>query len=122
MAAASSSPTSAAEFGQLDPHTPVSSRGRKGRTSNGKENSRSESLHRRIFGTWSRSRSVPRTSDTGSPKPAKRRKSIVDLLGFRSSSSPSNNERDDLLNTTELPKDSAQDSHGSEFSLHLGHQ
>lgn len=81
----SSSPTLGVEFGLL-PRTPASNRSKNGRAPNGKENSQSGgSLHRRLFDAFrsrSRSRSLTRASEDGSPstKPVKRRKSIVDLL------------------------------------------
>ncbi|KAI6714240.1 hypothetical protein JHW43_003187 [Diplocarpon mali] len=90
MPPTSSSPSNpAVEFGLL-PRTPASNWNKNGRTPTGKENSGSGSLHKRLFNSLrSRSRSFTRTSDAGSPsaKPIKRRKSIVDLLNFGSSSS-----------------------------------
>ncbi|XMA12337.1 hypothetical protein WAI453_005128 [Rhynchosporium graminicola] len=83
----SSSPTLGVEFGLL-PHTPASSRSKKGRSPNTKENTQSGgSLHKRFLNTIrGRSRSPKCASEDDSPgaKPVRRRKSIVDLLNFSS--------------------------------------
>ncbi|PVH85622.1 hypothetical protein DL98DRAFT_651018 [Cadophora sp. DSE1049] len=118
MDSVSSSPLSGVEFGHL-PRTPASNRSKNGRTSNGKENSRSGSLHKRIYDSLRfRSRSLSRSSDNGSPsaKPVKRRKSIVDLLNLSSREPQNDRDVQDQADPTKTEATTSKHNYSDLFS------
>ncbi|KAK0099993.1 hypothetical protein ONS95_013189 [Cadophora gregata] len=118
MDSVSSSPASGVEFGVL-PRTPTSNLSKNGRMSNGKENSRSGSLHKRIYDSLRfRSRSFSRSSDSGSPsaKPVKRRKSIVDLLSLSSRESQNGSDVSDQARHLNKERTINEDRYANLFS------
>jgi len=117
MDSVSSSPVSGVEFGRL-PRTPASNRSKNGRTP--KENSRSGSLHKRIYDSLRlRSLSLSRSFDNGSPsaKPVKRRKSIVDLLSLSSRASQNNRDVQDQAHFLKTDGTTSSDTYTGESSL-----